>query len=115
MSFSVPHRRIASNLFWSPAGIVRHPLVEIDSRGRVFSVVSCPDPDRLPFVEFRSGLFVPDFPVEFRAAFAALPADTPLSESLPAVITPGRGIPVLISGLDYAVLRLLPSARIEKV
>mgnify|MGYP001033879658 FL=1 len=115
MSFSVLHRRIASNLFWSPAGFVRHPLVEIDSRGRVLSVVSCPDPDRLPFVEFRSGLFVPDFPVEFRAAFAALPADTPLSESLPAVITPGRGIPVLISGLDYAVLRLLPSARIEKV
>ncbi len=115
MSFSVLHRRIASNLFWSPAGFVRHPLVEIDSRGRVLSVVSCPDPDRLSFVEFRSGLFVPDFPVEFRAAFAALPADTPLSESLPAVITPGRGIPVLISGLDYAALRLLPSARIEKV
>lgn len=115
MSFSVPHRRIASNLLWTPQGIVRRPLVELDPCGRVLSVVSCPDPDRLPFVEFRSGLFVPDFPADFRAAFAALPARLPLSESLPALLTPGRGVPVVISGIDYDTLRLTPAARIERV
>lgn len=115
MSFSVPHRRIASNLFWTPQGIVRHPLVLLDAGGRVLSVSSCPEPDRLPFVEFRPGLFIPDFPVDFRAAFRGLPPDLPLSASLPAVVTPGLGVSVIISGLDYASLRLTPAARIERV
>lgn len=110
----MPPRKIASNLLWTPQGIVRHPLVELTDDGRVLSVASCPDPDRQPFVEFRAGLLVPDFPADFRAAFAALAPDRPLSESLPPLLVPGRGIAVIISGLDYDSLTLAPAARIEK-
>lgn len=110
----MPPRKIASNLLWTPQGVVRHPLVEVADDGRVLSVASCVDPDRLPFVEFRAGLLVPDFPADFRTAFDALPPDRPLSESLPPILTPGRGVLVVISGLDYDTLRLTPAARIEK-
>lgn len=114
MSFSGPSRKIASNLLWTPQGLVRYPLVGLSADGRVLSVASCPEPDRVAFVEFRPGLLVPDFPADFRAAFAALPADRPLSESLPPLLAPGCGIAVVISGLDYDSLRLTPAARIER-
>lgn len=110
-------RRIAASLLWTPRGIVRHPLVEIAGDGRVRFVASCPDPDRQPFVEFRAGLLVPDFPEDFRRAFERLQAqpEAALSETLPALVVPGQGIPVVISGLDYSDLRLTPAARIEKI
>ncbi|MCM1151299.1 MAG: cytosine deaminase [Alistipes sp.] len=107
-------RKIASNLLWTPQGLIRRPLVEIARDGRVLSVGSCSDPDRLPFVEFRAGLLVPDFPEDFRAAFRSLPAGRPLFESLPPILSPGGGILVVISGLDYETLRLTAAARIEK-
>lgn len=110
----MPPRKIASNLLWTPRGILRHPLVEVAEGGRIVSVSSCPDPDRLPFVEFRPGLLVPDFPRDFRTVFRALPPDSPLSQTLPPLLTPGRGLLVVISGLDYGSLRLTPAARIEK-
>lgn len=110
-------RKIASNLLWTSQGLVRHPLVELADDGSVRSVASCPEPDRLAFVEFRPGLLVFDFPVDFRAVFErfrAVPARS-VAEWLHAVVVPGRGIPVLISGLDYRSLRLTPQARIERL
>jgi len=80
----------------------------------VLFVASCAEPDRMPFVEFRAGLLVPDFPTDFRAAFGALPPDRPFSESLPPILTPGRGLLVVISGLDYATLRPTSAAKVEK-
>lgn len=95
--------------------MIRHPLVEVAADGGLLSVVVCPDPDRIPFVEFHAGLLVPDFPEDFRTAFRSLPADRPLSESLPALLVPGHGVLVVISGLDYDSLRLTSAARIEKI
>lgn len=115
MSFSVPPRKIASNLLWTPQGVLRHPLVEFSADGSVVGISVCPEPDRTAFVEFRAGLLVADFPTDFHAAFAALPCDRPLSESLPPLLTPGRGVWVVLSGLDYDTLRLTAAARIEKV
>lgn len=110
-------RRVAAHLLWTPRGIVRHPLAEIAPDGRVRLVASCPEPDCLPFVEFRAGLLVPDFPADFQDAFARLQTqpEVSLAETLPAVVTPGCGIPVIISGLNYNDLKLTPAARIEKV
>ncbi len=111
------HRKIASNLLWTPQGVVRDPLVELADDGGLRSLATCTDPDRVPFVEFYAGLLVFDFPADFRVAFAALRA-TPgesLAERLPELIVPGEGIPVVISGLDYASLRLTPASRIEKI
>lgn len=110
-------RRIAAHLLWMPRGIVRHPLVEIAPDGRVRLVASCPEPDRLPFVEFRAGLLVPDFPADFQEAFARLQTrpEVSLAETLPAVVAPCGGVPVVISGLDYDTLKLTPAARIEKI
>lgn len=110
----MPPRKIASNLLWTPQGVVRHPLVELADDGRVLSVAACFDPDRQPFVEFRAGLLVPDFPADFRAAFAALAPGRPLSESLPSILVPGQGIAVIISGLDYDSLTLTSTARVEQ-
>ncbi|MDE6046562.1 MAG: cytosine deaminase [Alistipes sp.] len=110
-------RKIASNLLWTPQGVVRDPLVEIAADGRMRSLAVCAEPDRMPFVEFYAGLLVFDFPADFRAAFAAL-QDTPdesLAERLPGLVVPGGGIPVVISGLDYASLRLTPAATIRKI
>lgn len=110
-------RRIAAHLLWTPRGVVRHPLAEIVPDGRVRLVASCPEPDRLPFVEFRAGLLVPDFPADFREAFARLQTrpEVPLTAALQAVVTPCGGVPVVISGLDYDTLKLTPAARIEKI
>ncbi len=110
----MPLRKIASNLLWTPRGIFRHPLVEVAEDGRIAAVSSCSDPDRLPFVEFRPGLLVPDFPRDFRAAFRSLPVDLPLTRSLPPLLVPGRGLLVVLSGLDYDSLMLTPAARIDK-
>ena len=85
-----PSRRIASNLLWTPQGLVRHPLLTLGADGRVLSAEYCPDPDRLAATEFYAGLLVPDFPADYRAAFD-------------------------ISGLDYDSLRLTPQSQIRKL
>lgn len=110
-----PFRRIASNLLWTPEGIVRDPLVVFDRDGVVRFVECCADPDRQPFAEFRAGLLVPGFPREWRAAFEGMQARaaTPLPELLAALVSAREGIPVVLSGLDYDALRLLPGSRID--
>ncbi len=115
-SSAQPNRRIASNLLWSSAtGLVRHPLAELTAAGRLLTVVSCPEPDRLPATEFYAGLLVTGFPAEYRAAFEQLRRDgRPLPEQLPDIVRPD-GILVLFAGLDYATLRLTPQATIRKI
>ena len=99
-----PSRRIASNLLWTPQGLVRHPLLTLGADGRVLSAECCPDPDRLAATEFYAGLLVPDFPADYRAAFDGMRAAAlPLSELLPRIVTPGGAL-VVISGLE--VVRL---------
>ena len=107
-------RRIASNLLWTPQGLVRHPVVTFYGE-RDFLVESCPAPDRLPATEFHAGLLVGDFPEDYRAAFERLRSDTDdLSTALPRVVVP-HGIWVVLSGLDYAALRLTPHSRIQRL
>ena len=115
-SSAQPSRRIASNLLWSPAtGLVRHPLAELSAAGRLLTVVSCPEPDRLAATEFYAGLLVAGFPAEYRAAFERLRRDgRPLPELLPDIVRPD-GILVLFARLDYATLRLTPQATIRKI
>lgn len=120
MNSSVPpFRRIASNRLWTPAGVVRDPVVEVAPDGRILRVASHPDPDRLPLTEFYAGLLVPVFPDDYRAAFAALLAqrERPLEELLAALIPSDGalrgGALVVISGLDYAPLRLTDRAQIR--
>ena len=107
--------RIASNLLWTPQGLVRHPLLTLGADGRVLSAECCPDPDRLAATEFYAGLLVPDFPADYRAAFDGMRAAAlPLSELLPRIVTPGGAL-VVISGLDYDSLRLTPQSQIRKL
>lgn len=112
-----PLRRIASNRLWTPQGIVPWPLVTFSSDGRVLSVETCPDPDRRAGTEFYAGLLVGDFPADYRRAFDALLARSaePLTATLPALLAPGSGVWVVLSGLDYATLRLTPRAQILRL
>lgn len=107
-------RRIASNLLWTPQGLVRHPLVTFYEGGR-FLVESCPAPDRLPATEFHAGLLVGDFPEDYQKAFERLRSGSDdLLTALPHAVVPG-GIWVVLSGLDYARMRLTPHARIRRL
>ena len=123
MNFSAqPTRRIASNLLWTPGGIVRNPLLTLGPDGRVLTVESCPEPDRLAATEFYSGLLVPGFPADYRAAFERLCENsaTPLPELLAQAVTPVMpvmpgGVLVVISGLDYDSLRLTPQSQIRRL
>ncbi|MDE6624575.1 MAG: cytosine deaminase [Alistipes sp.] len=114
MNFSEPFvpqpRKIASNLLWTPQGVVRSPLATLDADGRVLCVEQCPDPDRRAATEFYAGLLVAEFPAAFREAFERLKTDgRPLSESLAECVPAPGGVPVIISGLDYDTL--LPTSR----
>lgn len=113
-SSAQPTRRIASNLLWTPGGIVRNPLLTLSSDGRVLTSDSCPEPDRLAATEFYSGLLVPGFPADYRTAFERLSRDsaTPLPELLAQTVTPD-GVLVVISGLDYESLRLTSRSQIR--
>ena len=114
-SSAQPSRRIASNLLWTPQGIVRDPLLTLAPDGRVLASERCSDPDRLASTEFYSGLLVPGFPEDYRAAFERLrSAAAPLPGVLPQIVTPG-GVLVVISGLDYDSLRLTPQSQILKL
>lgn len=109
-------RRIASNLLWTPQGIVRNPLVTFSPEGRSLRIEQCPDPDRQPATEFRAGLLVLDFPADYATVFAAMLAErAPLSELLPCYVPAEAGIAVVLSGLDYDGLRLTPQSRIRPV
>ena len=114
-SSAQPSRRIASNLLWTSGGIVRNPLLTLDSGGRVVAVETCPEPDRLAATEFYAGLLVPGFPDDFRAAFERLCriSAAPLPELLAQTVTSG-GV-VVISGLDYESLRLTPRSQIRRL
>lgn len=115
MNFSMhPVRRIASNRLWTPQGVVRWPLVTLSAGGRVLSVETCPDPDRRAGTEFYAGLLVFGFPSDYRRAFGdLLRLDRSLAETLPGVVLPEGGIGVVLSGLDYASLRLTAASRIR--
>ena len=115
-SSAQPSRRIASNLLWTPGGIVRNPLLTLAPDGRVVAVESCSEPDRLAATGFYSGLLVPGFPDDFRAAFERLcrSSAAPLPELLAQTVTPG-GVLVVISGLDYESLRLTPRSQIRRL
>lgn len=107
-------RRIASNLLWTPQGLVRQPLVTFCEDG-TFLVERCPMPDRLPATEFHAGLLVADFPADYRSAFERLreSADDLLT-TLPQTVVDG-GIWVVLSGLDYAAMRLTPRSQIRRL
>lgn len=105
-------RRIASNLLWTPQGVIRHPLVTFHAGGG-FLVETCPAPDRLAATEFHAGLLVADFPTDYRTAFDRLKAaGGDLATLLPQTVTE-NGVWVVISALDYAALRLLPQSQIR--
>lgn len=115
-SSAQPLRRIASNLLWRDGGLLRDPLVVLTPEGRIGAVTVCPAPDREPFVEFYAGLLVDGFPADYRAAFGRLraAADRPLTETLVRIGCPAPGgVTVLLSGLDYASLRLTGRSRIR--
>lgn len=110
-----PPRRIAAHLLLTAAGErVRRPLVEFAPDGRIRSVAQWRDVDREPFTVFYAGLLVPDFPTDYRAAFAAVAADrtTPLDRLLPR--TP-QGVTVLLTGIDYERLLLTDRTTIRRV
>lgn len=114
-SSAQPLRRIASNLLWRDGEVLRDPLVELTASGRIVSARSCPAPDREPFTEFYPGVIVADFPAEGQAVFRRLLAagDLPLGEALAAAGYPDpEGAAVVVSGLDYATMRLTPRLRI---
>lgn len=89
-----PSRRIASNLLWTPSGVVRNPLVGVAQDGRILTVETCTEPDRSPFTEFWAGMLVPDFPADYFSAFARLLArrEMPLPELLSELF---RAVPVV--------------------
>lgn len=102
-------RRIASNLLWTPQGVIRHPLVVFGPDGRLLRIEQCAEPDRQPATEFYAGLLVLDFPTDYETVFSKLRAErASLSERLPHYVPASPGCPVVLSGLDYAALRLTP-------
>ncbi len=115
-----PSRKIASNLLWQPQGVVRNPLVTLSPEGRIVAADVCPEPDRIAGTEFYAGVLVPDFPADFRPAFArmldgALHGGETLPEQLAALVPAPGGVPVVISGIDYAAMRLTARAQIRSL
>lgn len=123
-----PFRKIASNGLWTPDGVMRHPLVTLSGEGCVIATTECVDPDRQPFTEFYAGLLVADFPVDYRTAFDELRAvcgtvpqtsdvagALSLDEALRHVVPAEPGCLVVLSGLEYAPLRLTPQSRIRLI
>lgn len=118
MNFSVqPSRRIASNLLWTPDGLLRNPLVELGPDGRILRIAQCAEPDRLPATEFYAGVLVGGFPADYRTVFSRMCAHTPpfLPDLLRALPAEEPGVLVVISGLDYETLHLTPRSQIRKL
>lgn len=112
---SHPHRfrRIAAHRLWRPQGVVAHPVVTLTPEGRIAAVETAADPDRIASTEFYAGILVPDFPADYRQAFAAMQQrGGSLAELLPHCVPAEAGRWVVISGIDYATLRLTAQARI---
>ncbi len=106
-------RRIASNLLWTPQGVLRNPLAVFGLDGRLLRIEQCAEPDRQPATEFYAGLLVLDFPTDYETVFSKLRAErASLSERLPHIVPAIPGCPVVLSGLDYDMLRLTPHSRI---
>jgi len=109
-------RRIASNLLWTPQGVLRNPLVTFSPDGRTLRVEQCADPDRQPATEFYAGFLVLDFPADYGTFFPQWCAErASLLERLPQRVPAPQGIAVVLSGLDYDELRLTPHSRITPV
>ena len=109
-----PHRRIAAHRLWTPQGVVEHPVVTLSPEGRIAALETAADPDRMAATEFRAGVLVPDFPADYRAAFAELLREGgSLAELLPARVPAPGGRWVVICGLDYAEMRLTEQSRID--
>lgn len=115
-SSAQPIRRIASNLLWTPGGIVRNPLLTLAPDGRVVAVESCSEPDRLAATEFYSGLARPRLPGRLPHGFR-----TPVPGLGDAAARTARadgdagGVLVVISGLDYESLRLTSRSQIRRL
>lgn len=110
-------RRIASNYIWTrERGFERHPVAEISAAGEISSLRLLDDPDREPFTEFYSGVLVAGFPLDERAAFAAMlrRRELPLEELLRECVS-SEGSVVVISGLDYERMRLTPQSCLLKI
>lgn len=114
-----PLRSIAARLLLTTAGgTIEHPLVELTPDGRLHRIVqsgvTTAAADRRPFTEYLAGLLVPDFPRDYRAAFAAVAADrtTPLGRLLPRE---EGGICVLLTGIDYERMVLTEQTKIRTV
>ncbi len=85
--------------------------------GRVCAVEVCDAPDREPFTEFFAGLMVTGFPAAYREAFSRLQAcaGEPLFESLARIAGCEEGVAVVISGLDYASMRLTERSSVARI
>ncbi len=117
-SSAQPLRRIASNLLWRDGRLLRDPLVSLTAEGRIAAVAVCPAPDRQPATAFYAGVLVADFPADSKEAFRRLAAlaGRPLGEALAAVGCPAPGgVAVVLSGLDYATLRLTERVRMRRL
>lgn len=111
-----PSRKIASNLLWTGSGLLRAPLLTLDTAGCILRCESCAEPDRSPLTEFYAGVLVPGFPDDYRTVFARMRADgRPLDRQLAELPPASPGCLVVVSGLDYATLRLGPRAQIRKL
>lgn len=129
------HRKIASNLLWTPQGLYRNPLVEVASEGLIVAVTTCAAPDRLAGTEFYAGMLVSGDVVPYFEALRPF-SDIPLPELLahcchsrtdgnrtPLCVLPAQaGISTgrrcglaVISGLDYDRLLLTPASRIRRI
>ena len=112
------NRKIASNLLLTADGrLLRDPLIELSTEGRIVSLGRCAAADREPFTVFYAGLLVVGFPPDYRTCFEQLKAapPQPLHELLPPLLDPQEGVLVLLSGLDYEHLRLTPRSEIRKL
>lgn len=123
-----PIRQIASNLLWTPRGLLRDPLVRLSTDGIVLGVETCPAPDREAGTAFFAGVLVAQTLAEPLAVLCRqrpLP-ETPLPEILATLATAlphgacevaeRRCCPLaVISGLDYPTLRLTPQTQIRKL
>lgn len=111
-----PSRKIASNLLWTGSGLLRAPLLTLDAAGRILRCESCAEPDRSPLTEFYAGVLVPGFPDDHLAVFARMKADRrPLDRQLAELCPASPGCLVVVSGLDYATLRLGARAQIRRL
>ena len=108
-----PSRKIASNALLTADGVLHsRPLLCFDTAGAVVAVDFCEHPDREPFTEFRAGIVVMGLS---REAFEGVCLDhtTPITELLPPLMEPDSTQAALLTGLNYATMRLTEVSRWE--